>query len=264
LHPVLFHLWGFPVPTYGVLYLTAFLASIGVYAWLARTEDHPFAELYEFGFQIAIAGEIGARLLFVIVEWDRFMAGSISARQFLVAGRVVLGGIIAGAAFCIWGAYRLRLPLWRNLEAALTGAVLGMAIGRLGCLSAGCCYGKPTDLRWGITFTDPLAQKLNGTPLHQALHPTQVLQFFSALAIFLVLLYFHRHRRYDGHITGLVFLLLGVMRFLMEFLRGDPRGTVEGLATSQWIGLGMIAGGAGLMIYRRRLNRENNPASDPV
>lgn len=264
MHPVLFNFFGYPVPTYGVLYLTAFLASIGVYAWLARTKDHPFSELFEFGFQVAIAGEIGARLLFVIVEWDRFIAGAISMQQFLVAGRVVLGGIVAGTIFCIWRVYRMRLPIWRNLEAGITGPVLGMAIGRLGCLSAGCCFGKPTDLWWGITFTDPLARKLNGTPLHQALHPTQILQFLSALFIFFVLLYFHRHRRYDGHIIGLAFLLLGVMRFFMEFLRGDPRGAVEGLATSQWIGLGMIVGGAGFMIYRRRRSRRDGPASIPV
>lgn len=253
--PVLFNLGDFSVPTYGVLYLFAFLSAAAVFAHLARTEKMPFWKLFELGFQMAIAGEIGARLTFIIVEWDRFTSGAIDLKQFLVAGRVVLGGIIAGAAFCIWAVRRHNLPPARMLDGALTGAALGMAIGRLGCLAAGCCYGRPTDLWWGITFTHPLAEKLNGTPLGVALHPSQIVQFLTALGLFAFLYFMHRWKSYDGQVSATFFLIAGLLRFGNEFLRGDDRGALAGITTSQWIGLLMMAGAILWLAYAARRRR---------
>ena len=247
--PVLFKLGDFSVPTYGILYLIAFLSAAAVFARLGRTDRLSFSKLFELGFQMAIAGELGARLTFIIVEWDRFVSGAIGLKQFLVAGRVVLGGIVAGAAFCIWAVRRNNLPPARMLDGALTGAALGMAIGRLGCLAAGCCYGKPTDWFWGITFTHPLAEKLNGTPLGVALHPTQIIQFGTALALFAFLYFMHRWKRYDGQVSAVFFLFAGLLRFGNEFLRGDDRGAAAGITTSQWIGLLMVAGAATWLVY---------------
>ncbi len=253
--PVLFTLGDFAFPTYGLLYLTSFLVSIAVLARLTRTEAMPFGKMYELGFGIAIAGEAGARLLFIIVEWDRFISGAIGMKQFLVAGRVVLGGVVVGSLYCIWVVRHYNLKPSRMLDGVLTGAALGMSIGRLGCLAAGCCYGKPTDLRWGITFTHPLAEKLNGTPLGIPLHPTQIVQFTAALLLFVYLLQLHRRKRFDGEVSAMFFLIAGLFRFGNEFLRGDPRGEAAGITTSQWVGLGMSAVAAIWMIYRSRRHR---------
>ena len=98
MHPILFEAWGVSVHTYGVVYLLAFLSGIAIAAKLAVKDGVPFWRTVDAAFMIAIAGEVGARLTFVIVEWDRFAAGEIGFRQFLSGGRVVLGGVIA----CWW------------------------------------------------------------------------------------------------------------------------------------------------------------------
>ena len=248
--PVLFNLGDFSVPTYGVIYLIAFLSGAVVCAYFGQTDTIPFKRMFEIGFQATIAGELGARLTFVIVEWDRFAAGAIGMRQFLVSGRVVLGGIVAGAAFFAYIVWKHKLPILRLMDAGITGAALGMAIGRIGCLAAGCCFGKPTDWWWGITFTHPLAEKLNGTPLGIALLPTQILQFLSAMVLFALLVWMHRWKSWDGQILVTFFLGAGLMRFGSEFLRGDPRGGAVGITTSQWIALGMVLVAGACLVYR--------------
>ena len=243
MHPILFQLREFPVHTYGVLYLLAFLSAIVVTAKLATRSGVPFGRMVDVAFMIAIAGEVGARLTFVIVEWERFAAGAVSFRQFLVGGRVVLGGIVVGVTFAVWLFRHFKLPVAGVLDAVLTGTALGMGIGRLGCLAAGCCFGKPTDAWWGITFTDPLAEQLNGPPLGVALHPTQILQAIEGFLFFAFLLWLFNRRRFQGQIAAAFLLLAGLSRFWIEFLRGDPRGAAVGISTSQWIGLAMAAGG---------------------
>jgi len=244
MHPVLLRIGDLSVHTYGVVYLAAFLAAILVAATLARRDGVPFWKMVDVAFMIAIAGEIGARLTFVIVEWDRFSSGEIGVRQFLSGGRVVLGGVVVGVLFAAWIFRRQGLPVAGVLDAILAGAALGMAIGRLACLAAGCCYGRPTTWWWGITFTDPLAERLEGTPLGVALHPTQILQSLAAFGIFLVLLALHRRRRFPGQVAAAFLFLAGLSRFLTEFLRGDARGAAVGVSTSQWIGLAMTVSGA--------------------
>ncbi len=245
MHPILFTINDFPIPTYGPVYLISYLASVAVGAWLisGRT-GKPFWTIFEIIFQFAIAGEIGARVTFVIVEWDRFAAGQIPLKQFLFSGRVVLGGVMVGTIAAIYLFRKHRLPLAMTLDAAGVGVALGLGIGRLGCLLAGCCFGKPTDLPWGIVFTDPIAQRLNGTPLNVPLHPTQLLQMASGLLIFAVLLWLFRRKHADGQIFIAFLGLVGLLRFGIEFLRGDPRGEGLGLATSQWIGLAMAVAAA--------------------
>jgi phosphatidylglycerol:prolipoprotein diacylglycerol transferase len=212
--------------------------------------------MVDVAFMIAIAGEVGARLTFVIVEWDRFAAGAISVRQFVVGGRVVLGGVVVGIAFAVWLFRRYKLPVAGVLDAVLTGTALGMGIGRLGCLAAGCCFGRPTDGWWGITFTDPLAERLNGTPLGVALHPTQILQAIEGFVFFGFLLWLFHRRRFQGQIAATFLLLSGLARFWIEFLRGDPRGAAVGISTSQWIGLAMAAAGILWLWLGYRRSRE--------
>jgi phosphatidylglycerol:prolipoprotein diacylglycerol transferase len=255
--PVLFTVGGVPIPTYGALYLVAFLSSLAVFAGLGRrVTGLRFGRMFEIGFQLAIAGEIGSRLAFAVVEWDRFAAGRVSWRQFLFGGRVVFGGVLAGAAFAAYLFRRHRLPMMPTLDAGFTATALGMAIGRIGCLFAGCCYGKPTGAWWGITFTDPLAARLNGTPLGVPLHPTQPIQALLGFAVFGALLWMHGRPRRAGDITAVFLALTGGVRFLVEFLRGDPRGAAAGLATSQWIGLLMVALALAWFAARRRVSTE--------
>ena len=116
---------------------------------------------------------------------------------------------------------------------------IGQVIGRWGCYFAGCCYGVPTDLPWGITFMDERSL----APLNIALHPTQIYLSLNALLIFSVLIWFRKRKSFDGQLFWLYGTLYSVGRFIIEFFRGDERGfAVENiLSTSQFIGLFALA-----------------------
>ena len=255
MHPLLIESEHLVIPTYGIFYLLAYLSAIFMTAHLATRVGVPFWRMVDVGFQVSIAGELGARLTFVIVEWPRFREGAVSFREFLLAGRVVLGGVIVGVTVAAWLFRRHRFPVMAVLDATLASTALAMGIGRIGCLMAGCCFGRPTDMWWGITFTDTLAQTINGTPLDVSLHPTQILQSVDGFLVFLLLYWLYDRRRFDGQLVALFFAIEGVSRFLVEFLRGDPRGHAAGLATSQWIGLAMVVVGVAIWTLgsRRRV-----------
>jgi phosphatidylglycerol:prolipoprotein diacylglycerol transferase len=103
---------------------------------------------------------------------------------------------------------------------------IGHGIGRLGCFFAGCCYGKPTALDWGVTFTSPLAGKISGTPLGVALHPTQLYEAGAEFLNFAILVWLGTKRRLTGQIIGAYFVLYGIERGTIEFFRGDPGRTL--------------------------------------
>lgn len=254
MHPFV-HLGDLTLPTYGLFYLTAYLAAISLAARLGTRLGIPFWKTFDIAFQFSIAGELGSRLAFVLVEWEAFFAGEISLRQFFFAGRVVFGGLVAGALWGLWLFKKHRLPILALMDACLAGVALGMGIGRLGCLMAGCCWGKPTDLGWGITFTDPACARISGTPLGVPLHPTQIVQSLDGFLICAFLSWLFFRRRFDGQVGSLFFVLTGVARFGWEFLRDDPRGGWLGLATSQWIGLVMVAVGVAVYVWSGRRGR---------
>jgi phosphatidylglycerol:prolipoprotein diacylglycerol transferase len=126
-------------------------------------------------------------------------------------------------------------------------------IGRFGCLFAGCCYGKPTDLPWGITFTDPFAAANVGTPLGVPLHPTQLYEAGAEFLILIILLATERKGRpFPGRTFWLYLLLYAVSRFVIEFYRGDPRGAVGILSTSQFISVILAPLAVIMLVYLAR------------
>jgi phosphatidylglycerol:prolipoprotein diacylglycerol transferase len=131
------------------------------------------------------------------------------------------------------------MPFWTTCDVFAPGIALGHVTGRLGCLAAGCCYGKPTDVPWAIVFTDPLAATNVGTPLNIPLHPTQLYEAGAALVIVTLLLVTERRGRpFAGRTFWSYMFLYAVSRYIIEMYRGDPRGTVFGIfSTSQFISI---------------------------
>ena len=109
-------------------------------------------------------------------------------------------------------------------------------VGRLGCLMAGCCYGRPTSMPWAVTFTDPFAAANVGTPLNVPLHPTQIYEAGAELVVLIFLLVTERKGRpYPGRTFWGYMFLYAASRFIIEFYRADERGLIMGLSTSQFI-----------------------------
>ena len=175
----------------------------------------------------------------------------------LRAGGVFYGGFIAAVLFAWWYVRVHGLPLWKVFDAYAPGIALGLGIGRLGCFAAGCDYGKPTGAFLGVVFTNPIANQVSGTPLGVRIHPTQLYESLACVLIFAVLMLLYRHKKFDGQIFAAYLGLYAVVRFGVEFLRGDPdRGFVFGgaISTSQLIAV-LAVGVATILYWRLRGHR---------
>jgi phosphatidylglycerol:prolipoprotein diacylglycerol transferase len=173
------------------------------------------------------------------------------------SGGVFYGGLILAVAVALIYIRRIGLPLWTTCDVFAPGIALGHVVGRFGCLFAGCCFGKPTTLPWGITFTDTFAATNVGTPLGVPLHPTQLYEAGAELVILVLLLTTERKGRYfPGRTFWLYMLLYAISRFIIEFFRGDERGVVGMFSTSQFISLLLVPLAVVMLVY---LSRQTTP-----
>ena len=231
LYPRLLQLGNFNLYTYGALAAVGLIVGLSLIVYLAKRDGIDEENTWNVGLVSIVAGVIGAKLLLVINDWAYYSHHLRDIFSFNVfqAGGVYSGALVVGTATGIAFMRWKRMPLLRSLDAFAPGVAIGQAIGRLGCFAAGCCYGKPTSAPWAVTFTNPLAAQVVGTPLGIPLHPTQLYEFLADIAIFALLIWMGRHRRFAGQIAGTFAFLYGIARFFIEFYRDDPeRGSVFG------------------------------------
>ena len=164
--------------------------------------------------------------------------GLARALYAAAVGGVFYGGLIAAVVVALWYLRRHRLPMWTVTDVFAPGIALGHVVGRLGCLFAGCCFGRQTTVPWAITFHNEFAAQNVGTPLNRPLHPTQLYEAGAELLILVLLLATERKGRpFPGRTFWGYMFLYGVTRFIIEFYRGDPRGMVGAFSTSQFVSL---------------------------
>jgi phosphatidylglycerol:prolipoprotein diacylglycerol transferase len=239
-HPELFRIpyLDVTVYTYGLLQAMAFLLGLWLAARYGEQDGMDRARLFNLGVAVMVGSLIGSRLLMVVTEWESFRGNwrTLFSLQLLQSGGVYYGGFLAGIATSLWVARRYGFCWWKVADAFAPAISLGLAIGRLGCFSAGCCWGKPTTHWWGVQFPE-VARLFVGTPTATRLHPTQLYEAAASLLIFLWLVARRKTRRFPGQLILLYAIVYGVARFLIEFLRDDWRGWVGPLSTSQFIAL---------------------------
>jgi phosphatidylglycerol:prolipoprotein diacylglycerol transferase len=240
--PELFEIGRFTVYTYGVLLAAAYLLGLKFAMVRARTRGLDPARTLDLGIYIIVSALIGAKLLLLIVEFDTFRQSPGELLTLARSGGVFYGGLILAVTVALWYMRRHRMPMWITCDVFAPGIALGHAVGRLGCLAAGCCFGRPTGVPWAVTFTHPEAAANVGTPLNVPLHPTQLYESGAELLILVLLLATEKKGRpFAGRTFWLYLLLYGVSRFVIEFFRGDDRGLVfDLLPTSQFISLVLI------------------------
>lgn len=251
MHPVLFELGNWPVYSYGVLLAAAYLAGLQMAVVRARKAGIDPARMMDFGIYIIIAALVGAKLMLVVVDFTYFRQNPKELLSLARAGGVFYGGLIAAVAVGLWLVRKYQLPVWTTGDLAAPGIALGHVIGRLGCLMAGCCFGRPTSLPWGITFTNAQAALNVGTPLSIPLHPTQLYDAGAELLILVLLLVTERKGKpFPGRTFWLYMVLYAISRFIIEFFRGDDRGMVGAvLSTSQVVALAILPVGL-FMLWR--------------
>ncbi len=132
-----------------------------------------------------------SKIWLVLSDWHYYAAnpGEIFSMATLQSAGTFYGGLLGAILTIVLYARFQHLPLLAVLDIAAAALPLSHAIGRLGCFAAGCCFGKPTSLPWGVTFTDEAAARLSGTPLHISLHPTQLYEAAAEFFNFLLLVW---------------------------------------------------------------------------
>ena len=258
MHPKLLELGPVTVYTYGVLLAAAYLIGLRLATGRARSRDLDPTRVMDLGILIILAAIVGAKLLLVAVDAPYFLERPGEIFSLARSGGVFYGGLIAAILVSIWYMRRHHMPVWLTCDVFAPGVALGHAIGRVGCLFAGCCFGRPTSLPWGIVFHDPFAASYVGTPLGVHLHPTQLYEAGAELFILAILLLSERRGRYFAGRTFFFYVFLyGVSRFIIEFFRGDERGTLAGLSTSQFVSVVLVPVAVVMLL---RLARRPEPA----
>jgi phosphatidylglycerol---prolipoprotein diacylglyceryl transferase len=242
MHPILFDFGGFTIYAYGVLLAAAYLLGLQFALVRARRRGLDGQRVMDLGIWIIISALVGAKLLLLIVDFRQFSQSPRDLLALARSGGVFYGGLIAAVTVALLYLRRHRLPLWTTTDVFAPAIALGHVVGRMGCLMAGCCFGRPASVPWAITFRDPAALANVGTPLGVPLHPTQLYEAGAELLILAFLLAFERRGRpFPGRTFWSYMLLYGVSRFIIEFFRGDSRGMVlNALSTSQFVSVILV------------------------
>ncbi|MBN2320769.1 MAG: prolipoprotein diacylglyceryl transferase [Acidobacteria bacterium] len=257
MYPKVLDLGTITIHTYGLFLAAAFIVGIWITGRNGRKAGIDSDTVWNMGLLVLFSALVGSKVFLLLADFS-YYRGNFS-RIFSLStfnlNESWYGGLFMalGAAACfVW---KKKLPPLRIADLAAPGIALGQAIAGIGCFFAGCCYGNPTNMPWGIAFSNPYTSQNQGTPLHIPLHPTQLYEAAGAFILFLFLMHRLSRKSPSGQIILQYLGLYAVLRFALEFFRGDERGFVLYglLSTSQMIALFILIGSAViycLMRYR--------------
>jgi phosphatidylglycerol:prolipoprotein diacylglycerol transferase len=252
--PKLFSIGSFFLPTYGLLTALAFLLALWVVVLLGKRTGLNPERLTNLGIYCALAGMAGAKLAMFLFDWSYYSThpSEVFSITTLQAAGVFQGGLALAIVTAFLYTRRFHMPGLLTADAFAPGIALGHAIGRLGCFSAGCCWGTRTNVPWAVPFTNPETNRMFGTPIGVPLHPTQLYECAAELFVFLVLLWRFRKPHRPGDVIGLYLIVSSALRFWIEFYRFHEQALIAGLSLTQWISLILIAAGALVLFARPR------------
>ncbi len=292
------------VKSYGLMMVIGFLSCVSLIRHLSRDFTPNPQHITNAALYSLIGGVVGARLFFVVHYFDKFRSNPIEVFAIWQGGLELAGGVVAAIIVIVFYLRYHKLPIRRYLDVLAIGLMLALVFGRIGCFLNGCCYGKPTELPWGVRFpynsfaynsqispdidrkrpepyfelpgeffgyTDENGVQYSGLKPKEYLtvkqkievtegkyrclpvHPTQL--YSSGMAAFWCLMLYLLWRRSKkaelsgssgrfftrpGYTFALMFIVYGITRFLMEYLRDDNPFEFDGLTISQNIGIAMI------------------------
>jgi len=237
--PILLEFGAFKIYSYGAMLALGFLLASTLAMRTAKKESIPPEKILDFSLVLLIAGIIGARMLYVILNWPDFANAPVNIIFLNQGGLAIYGGFALGVPIGIWFVRKSGLPLYKTLDLMSPYVALAQSIGRIGCFLNGCCYGRPTD--FFLSVYSPATDS--------RVHPTQLYSSLALLFIFAILRYFYEKRRFDGEIFFYYLLLYSSSRFFIEILRGDSAVSVLGFTLFQAISLLIFM--SSLILYLR-------------
>ena len=155
MYPKLLELGVINIYTYGLFVAAAYLIGLQVAVARGRSRGLDPNRLMGLGFAILLGAIVGAKLLLFVVDIDYFTSDPANLWVLARSAGVFYGGFVLAVVVAFWYMRRHRMPVWTTCDAFAPGIAVGQAVGRLGCLLAGCCYGRPTDVPWGNHVHEP-------------------------------------------------------------------------------------------------------------
>jgi phosphatidylglycerol:prolipoprotein diacylglycerol transferase len=250
-HPLLFHFGHIAIPTYGALTALALLLALAVSMWTAKRAGLNADKVWNLELIAILTALFAARLLMIAGHPHLFRD-----HPFWLLGLVTmpslwftLGGVLAGLLGALLYALAEGLPVLKVADALAPAVALAFAVQRIGAFCGGSAWGTPTHLPWAVVYRSPVAYLWYRVPLGVAVHPVQLYDAAASLGICVLLLWIGRRGWLkDGEIAGAWLFLYGVMRFFLEFLRGDPARTPlfgSAVTVAQVLAMGaVVVGGA--------------------
>ncbi|MFH1283412.1 MAG: prolipoprotein diacylglyceryl transferase [bacterium] len=237
--PVLIQLGLLSIKTYGLFVIIGFLAALFYIKRKAHKYNFSDEFVYDLAFWALFSGILGARITYILLDIKYFIGNPLEMFMIWKGGLVYYGGLLGGILGGIAIIYKYRIYNWKKVADVLSPSIaLAHAFGRIGCFFAGCCYGKITSSKIGITFSHPESF----APAGVSVYPTQLMEAFGNILIFLFLNYKLGKEKYEGQIFTLYILLYALLRFINEFFRGDYRGPeLFSVTLLQWVSLGLFA-----------------------
>lgn len=253
MHPILCQVGPITLYTYGLFIALGLFAGLSLALKEAKRKGVDSQFILDLVFYLVFAGIVGARLLYVAQNSSFYRENLFRIMKIWEGGLVFQGGLILAIPLAWILIKKKKLSFWQIFDLLAPSIALGQAFGRIGCFFAGCCYGKPTNLPWAVTFTDPKTLALPNIPLH----PTQLYSAAGLFFIFFILFFLQKRIKFSGQLACLYLIIDSSFRFFIEFLRGDPRGEFWGpLSPAQGICLITFFIGFSFYFYLRKTYKQ--------
>ena len=243
------HITIYTVSVFHTLALYVGAVWVYVYSIKAGMDKDKIMNLITIELFLAV---FGARVFSILFDGyiEQYLAHPIEMFELWRGGFTFYGGFVFGLAGGIWYIKKHKLDIWRLADLFAPALALGLSIGRIGCFMSGDSYGKPTNLPWAVTFTNPNSMAPTGVPLH----PTQIYSVISNLSIFIFLLFWKKRQKFTGELFIVFLILYSITRSFIEIFRNDPRGVYFNgmISTSQIISIIVIV--AAILFYYKENN----------
>lgn len=233
-----FFIFGKEIPFYGIMFIVGFAVAAIAAIPKARKMKLPFTGLACAAVFAGVGGVLGAKLLSILTSIRYIIEYKIPFLDVIQNGFVFYGGLLGGALGLFIFTKVFHAPVFEYFDLFAAGTALGHAIGRIGCLLSGCCYGLPTSGNFYVIYTHAIDPNV---PLGVPLLPIQLIESFCLVAIYAISeIAFYRGKR-AGISSAVYALSYATARFILEFFRGDfVRGVLGGMSTSQYISIAII------------------------
>ncbi len=249
MYPFLPPIFGFEIPLYGIMTALGYACAIWYCIHNRQSVNMAKENIWDISFAIVVGALIGGKIFFIIFNWDSFI--TLNLFDKLRYGFVFYGGFIGAALAAIYYTRKFKVPFFKFADFVVPAIALGHSLGRIGCGLAGCCYGKISHSFLAVHYHNPqclVPEHLHNLPLY----PTQFMEAGANFVLFLSLAYLYKRPHKTGTVTAAYVIGYGIIRFCLEFLRGDDRGAfILGLSPSQFIGAALVLAAAFYLIKRK-------------